>query len=163
MQPWKVSVGLTVTVAGLTAILLTGRLEYLAEFRRVILADYDLVIALYLGLALATRALGRGDLGKTVDLVERSVRRGEGDRELAEALQRDVEGNLGVIFDRPHDFNYENSPITFFSSTYNAATRIPPNSLFVSLCLVSYDLFVSTRLLIDMLILQRVVGYSFEE
>ena len=92
MQPWKVSVGLTVTVAGLTAILLTGRLEYLAEFRRVILADYDLVIALYLGLALATRALGRGDLGKTVDLVERSVRRRESDRELAEALQRDVEG-----------------------------------------------------------------------
>ena len=101
MQPWKVSVGLTVTVAGLAAILLTGQLEYLAEFRRVILADYGLVISLYLGLALATlaavfywaaRALGLGDLGKKVDLVERSVRRGEGNRELAEALQRDVEG-----------------------------------------------------------------------
>ena len=73
MQPWKVSVGLTVTVAGLATILLTGLLEYLAEFRRVILADYGLVIALYLGLALATlaavfywatRALGLGDLGK---------------------------------------------------------------------------------------------------
>ena len=60
----------------------------------MILADYGLVIALYLGLALATlaavfywaaRALGLGDLGKTVDLVERSVRRREGDRELAEA------------------------------------------------------------------------------
>ena len=67
----------------------------------MILADYGLVISLYLGLALATlaaifywaaRALGRGDLGKKVDLVERSVRRGKGDRELAEALQRDVEG-----------------------------------------------------------------------
>ena len=65
----------------------------------MILADYGLVIALYLGLALATlaavfywaaRALGLGD--KTVDLVERSVRRREGDRELAEALQRDEEG-----------------------------------------------------------------------
>ena len=41
MQPWKVNVGLTVTVAG---------------------------------------------------LAERSVRRGEGDRDLAEALQRDAEG-----------------------------------------------------------------------
>ena len=101
MQPWKISVGLTVTVAGLAAIFLTGHLEYLAEFRRVILADYGLVIALYLGLALATlgaifysaaRALGLGDLGKKVDLVERLVRRGEGDRELAEALQRDAEG-----------------------------------------------------------------------
>ena len=65
MQPWKVSVGLTVTVAGLAAILLTARLEYLA--------DYGLVIALYLGLALATLAaifywaawaLVLGDLGK---------------------------------------------------------------------------------------------------
>lgn len=101
MQPWKVSVGLTVTVAGVAAMLLTERLEYLAEFRRVILADYGLVIALYLGLALATlaalfywaaRALGLGDLGKKVDLVERSVRRGEGDRELAEALERDRVG-----------------------------------------------------------------------
>ena len=64
----------------------------------MILADYDLVIDLYLGLALATlaavfywaaRALGLGDLGKTVD---RSVRSREGDRELAEALHRDVEG-----------------------------------------------------------------------
>lgn len=101
MQPWKVSVGLTVAVAGVAAILLAGRLEYLAEFRRVILADYGFVIALYLGLALATlaaifywaaRALGLGDLGKKVDLVERSVRRGEGDRELAAALERDAEG-----------------------------------------------------------------------
>ena len=37
-------------------------------------------------------ALGLGDLGKKVDLVERLVRRGEGDRELAKALQRDEEG-----------------------------------------------------------------------
>ena len=67
----------------------------------MILADYGLVIALYLGVALATlaavfywavRALVLGDLGKKVGLVERSVRRGEGDRELTEALQRDVEG-----------------------------------------------------------------------
>ena len=59
------------------------------------------MITLYLGLALATlaaifysaaRALGLGDLGKKVDLVERSVRRGEGDRELAEALQSNAEG-----------------------------------------------------------------------
>ena len=101
MQPWKVSVGLTVNVAGVTAMLLARRLEYLAEFRRVIFAEYAGVFPLYLGLALATlaalfygaaRALGLGDLGKKVDLVERSVRRGEGDRELAEALERDREG-----------------------------------------------------------------------
>ena len=101
MQPWKVSVGLMVTVAGLAAMLFTGGLAYLAEFRPVILANYAGVIALYLGLAFATlaasfywaaRALGLGDLRKKVDLMERSIHRGEGDRNLAEALQRDAEG-----------------------------------------------------------------------
>ena len=45
----------------------------------------------------AARALGLGDLGKKVDLVERSVCRGEGDRELAEALQRNAEGKWAGV------------------------------------------------------------------
>ena len=44
------------------------------------------------GLYAAARAAGLADLGRRVDLVERSVRRGEGDPELAEALRRDAEG-----------------------------------------------------------------------
>ena len=40
----------------------------------------------------AARAAGLADLGRRVDLVERSIRRGEGDPELAEALRRDAEG-----------------------------------------------------------------------
>ena len=40
----------------------------------------------------AARAAGLADLGRRVDLVKRSVRRGEGDPELAEALRRDAEG-----------------------------------------------------------------------
>ncbi len=40
----------------------------------------------------AARAAGLADLGRRVDLVERSVRRGEGDPELAEAVRRDAEG-----------------------------------------------------------------------
>ena len=39
------------------------------------------------------RAAGLADLGRRVDLVERSVRRGEGDPELARALKSDAEGD----------------------------------------------------------------------
>ena len=40
----------------------------------------------------AARTAGLADLGRRVDLVERSVRRGEGHPELAEAVRRDAEG-----------------------------------------------------------------------
>ena len=101
MQPWRVSAGLTTTLTGLVVLLLGSRLEYLAPFWRVILADYGVSIAAHLGLALMTvaailygaaRSVGLADLGRKVDLVERSIRRGEGDQSLAEALQRDAEG-----------------------------------------------------------------------
>ena len=101
MQPWRISVGLTAVLAG-SAILAGGsRLEYLAPFWRVILAEYGLVIAEHLGLVLAAvaaalygvaRAAGLADLGRRVDLVERSIRRGEGDPELADTLRWDAEG-----------------------------------------------------------------------
>ena len=38
------------------------------------------------------RTTGLADLGQRIDLVERSIRRGEGDPDLAEALRRDSEG-----------------------------------------------------------------------
>ena len=41
MQPWKVSAGLTTTLAGLPLLLLGSHLEYLAPFWNVILADYQ--------------------------------------------------------------------------------------------------------------------------
>ncbi len=94
MQAWRISAGLTTALAG-SAVLVSGsRLEYLAPFWRVILVDYGLAIGLHLGLVLGTvaaglygvaRAAGLADLGRRVDLVERSIRRGEGDPELAEA------------------------------------------------------------------------------
>ena len=101
MQPWKISVGLTAALAGSAVLVYGSRLEYLAPYWRVILADHGLAIAVHLGLALAAvaasvyaaaRAAGLADLGRRVDLVERSVRRGEGDPELAEALRQDDEG-----------------------------------------------------------------------
>ena len=101
MQPWKVSVGLTAATAGATLILLADRFVYLKPFWSVILEDYWAPITLHLGLALVAfasmvyglaRAAGLADLGKKMGLLERSLRRGEGDKELAEALQRDREG-----------------------------------------------------------------------
>ena len=68
----------------------------------MILADHGISVGLHAALALAAisaaiyaiaRAAGLADLGRRVDLLERSVRRGEGDPELAEALKSDAEGD----------------------------------------------------------------------
>ena len=101
MQPWRISAGVSAALAG-SAVLLGGpRLEYLAPYWGVILREYGLWTALNAALALAgvaaalysaARAAGLADLGRRVDLAERSVRRGEGDPELADALRRDAEG-----------------------------------------------------------------------
>ena len=105
MQPWKISAGLTAALAGSAVLLAGSRLEYLAPFWPLILSDYGVLIALHLGLALTaalaaiygvTRAAGLADLGRRVDLVERSVRRGEGDPDLARRAQERRRGRLGL-------------------------------------------------------------------
>ena len=101
MQPWRISVGLTAAIAGAAVLLLGPRLDYLAPYWREILADHGIRIGLNVALALATlaaaiyavaRATGLADLGKRVDLVEQSARRGEGDSGLGDALKNDAEG-----------------------------------------------------------------------
>ena len=96
MQPWKISVGLSAALAGSVVLLAGSRLEYLAPFWPLILADYGAVVVMHLGLALAAvaaaiyaiaRGAGLADLGRRV------VRRGEGDPALADALRRDTEGD----------------------------------------------------------------------
>ena len=105
MQPWRMSAGLTAAVAGMAFLVGGSRLEYLASFWCTILAEYGLAVAMYVGLALQTvaavlyckaRAVGLADLGRRVSLVERSIRRGEGDLELAEALRQDAAGRAGM-------------------------------------------------------------------
>ena len=102
MQPWRISAGLTAALAGAAVLAGGSRLEYLAPFWRLILVEYGISIILNVGLALAAvaavlygaaRTTGLADLGRRVDLVERSVRRGEGDAELADALRRDADGD----------------------------------------------------------------------
>ena len=102
MQPWKISAGLTATIAGSVLLLAGARFDYLAPHWPLILAEHGVTLALHLALALAglaaaiyaaARTTGLADLGRRVDLAERSVRRGEGDAELAEALRKDKEGD----------------------------------------------------------------------
>ena len=102
MQPWKISAGLTAAIAGSALLLGGSHLEYLAPSWPLILADHGVSLTLHLALALAmvaaaiyavARATGLADLGRRVDLAERSVRRGEGDPGLTDALRRDAEGD----------------------------------------------------------------------
>ena len=101
MQPWRTSVGLTTALAGSAALLVPPRLECLAPLWPLIITDHGLGIASHLALVLGAvaaalyavaRAAGLADLGRRVDLIERSVRRGEGDPELTDSLRRDAEG-----------------------------------------------------------------------
>ena len=102
MQPWRISVGISAVIAGSAVLLAGSRFEYLAPFWNVILADHGISVGLHAALALAAisatiyaiaRSAGLADLGRRVDLAERSVRRGEGDQGLADALRRDAEGD----------------------------------------------------------------------
>ena len=102
MQPWRISVGLSAALVGSGLLLGGSRLEYLAPFWPVILAEHGIPIVLHSALVLGAvaaalyavaRAAGLADLGRRVDLLERSVRRGEGDPELTDALRRDAEGD----------------------------------------------------------------------
>ena len=102
MQPWKISAGLTAAIAGSAFLIGGARLEYLAPHWPRILAEHGVALALQAVLALTAvaaaiyavaRSTGLADLGRRVDLAERSVRRGEGDPGLADALRQDEEGD----------------------------------------------------------------------
>ena len=90
--------------AGLGALVLGEELAYLQPYLMVVATDYGVVLGAYGGLALAlvaaasymaARSLGLGDVGRKVSVMERSIRRGEGqDPELAAALQREEAGEF---------------------------------------------------------------------
>ena len=104
MQPITVALGLTVTVLALAALLAGPAFAFLAPHTRVLVFEYwpaltaygalavvSLVVALYA----TARAAGLADLGRKVDLVERSIRRGAGgDPELAEQMQQQDRGDF---------------------------------------------------------------------
>ena len=103
MQPIAVAVGLTVTILALIALLAGSQFAYLAPYSRVLATQYWPQLTAYAGLAVVTlavtiyaaaRAMGLADLGRKVDLVERSIRRGAaGDPALAEQMQQQDRGD----------------------------------------------------------------------
>ena len=102
MKPWRVALGLTMTVAALATWGLWVELAYLRPFWQVLLTDYGWYIGAHGSLALVTlatgfyiaaRSLSLGAIGSKVDVVERAIRRGAGqDPELSERLAEDASG-----------------------------------------------------------------------
>ena len=104
MTPWKISVGITATLLAVLLLVAGEQIAYLRPYAGTILSDYWIPIAWYGGLGLVTvmtviystaRALGLADSGVKVELMERSIRRGEGGQsELAEKLAQEERGQF---------------------------------------------------------------------
>ena len=104
MQPITVALGLTVTLLALAALLAGPSFAFLAPHTRVLVFEYWPALAAYGGLAVVSlvvalyvtaRAAGLADLGRKVDLVERSIRRGAGgDPELAGQMRQQDRGDF---------------------------------------------------------------------
>ena len=104
MQPITVALGLTVTLLALAALLAGPSFAFLAPHTRVLVFEYWPALAAYGALAVVSlvvalyataRAAGLADLGRKVDLVERSIRRGAGgDPELAAQMQQQDRGDF---------------------------------------------------------------------
>ena len=101
MKPIFFGVGITAALGGLAVLLVGPRLDFLAPWWGTIVRTYGLTLGLHAAAALVTsivvfyalaRVLGLADLGRRVDLVERGIRRGSGDRDLQHALERNDQG-----------------------------------------------------------------------
>ena len=101
MKPIFFGVGITAALGGLAVLLVGPRLDFLAPWWGTILRTYGLTLGLHAAAALITsivvfyalaRRVGLADLGRRVDLVERGIRRGSGDRDLQHALERNDQG-----------------------------------------------------------------------
>ena len=105
MQPITVAVGLTVTILALTALLVGPHVGVTSPRtpaswspspgRSSPCTARSAVVTLIVAIYATARALGLADLGRKVDLVERSIRRGAGgDPELAEQMQHQDRGEF---------------------------------------------------------------------
>ena len=101
MKPIFFGVGITAALGGLAVLLVGLRLDFLAPWWGTLLRTYGLTLGLHAAAALITsivvfyalaRRVGLADLGRRVDLVERGIRRGSGDRDLQHALERNDHG-----------------------------------------------------------------------
>ena len=101
MHPWKISVGLTAIIIALALMLAGGSFAWTGPYLGII-AEHWMPVAWHAGLAILTlmfalysgaRLLGLADMGRKVDLMERSIRRGEGGQnELAGKMEQEERG-----------------------------------------------------------------------
>lgn len=103
MHTWRISFGVTLALGALLGFYAIARLDFLAPHGRFIVQEYWLPITFYTFLAAAAfmvalasvlRRLGLHDVGRKVDLVERSLRRGEGDPDLTRRLADQEQGEF---------------------------------------------------------------------
>lgn len=103
MHTWRISFGVTLSLIAVLAFYAMARFDFLAPHGRFIVQEYWLPITLYSALAAVTfmvalaavlRRLGLHDVGRKVDLVERSLRRGEGDPDLTRRLADQEQGDF---------------------------------------------------------------------
>ena len=101
MKPIFFGIGITAALGGLAVLLVGPRLDFLSPWWGTIFRTYGFTLGLHAAAALVTsivvfyalaRVLGLADLGRRVDLVERGIRRGSGDADLQEALERSDAG-----------------------------------------------------------------------
>ncbi len=103
MHPWKISLGVGVALTAAVVFFAASHFDYLAPYRRVIVTEYWWPVTAYAGSAFLAavvaaagilRSLGLYDIGRKVDLAERSVRRGDGDPELSRRLAEQEQGDF---------------------------------------------------------------------
>ena len=105
MVPWQVATGLTMVVVGVSALLLTERMDYLQPYWRIAWSDHGwwlappaltAVAGVFAAIHWGARKIGLGDLGRKVEHLDRGLQ-GEmaHDAELAEALRRDRRAEWG--------------------------------------------------------------------
>ena len=101
MKPIFFGIGITAVLGGLAVLLVGPRLGFLSPWWGAIIRVYWLTLSLHAAAALVTsivvfyalaRIAGLADLGRRLDLVERGIRRGSGDADLQQALERSDEG-----------------------------------------------------------------------
>ena len=106
MVPWQVATGLTMVIAGVSAILLLDRLDYLDGYWGLILGEYGWALAaptltalasVFAAIHWAARKAGLGDLGQKVEYIDRGLHEisAAHDRDLAAALHRDRAAKWG--------------------------------------------------------------------
>ena len=103
MQPWQVSIGLSLVALVPLGFALGYELNYLSGYWSLVWRQYgyhlacavlSVYFAFFFGIYQITRSLTLGDVGSRITVMDRTFREGRaGDRELSAAMQREETGD----------------------------------------------------------------------